>query len=129
MARRVLPKDISAPIYSLLERLESLLLRQSLPFPPYGLRIGEGKDVSFPSLPDQAAQYLSIGHYCKTWDDDLRREKFLLTDGPKTKLGKFGTIIKVPLAARQLCEFYEVKWESKFGTVELDQLLRGSSRR
>jgi hypothetical protein len=36
-ARRVLPKDISAPIYSLLERLETLLLRESLPFPPYGL--------------------------------------------------------------------------------------------
>jgi hypothetical protein len=85
-ARRVLPKDISAPIYSLLERLESLLLRESLPFPPYGLRIGEGKEVSFPNLPDQGAQYLPIGHYCETWDDDLRRKNFCFLTAQKQSL-------------------------------------------
>jgi hypothetical protein len=130
-ASRVLPKDVSEPIYSLLERLELLLLRESLPFPPYGLRIAQGQDVPYPTsqdqvvqnLRDQAVQYLPIGHCCPTWDDNLRRRRLLLSGGPKTKGGKFGTTLEVPLAERRLCDFYEVKWESKFGTIELDQLL------
>jgi hypothetical protein len=128
-ASRVLPKDVSEPIYSLLERLELLLLRESLPFPPYGLRMAQGQDVPYPTLEDHAVQYLPIGHYCPTWDDNLRRRRLLFSGGPKTKGGKFGTTIEVPLAERRLCDFYEVKWESKFGTVELDQLLGRSLRR
>jgi hypothetical protein len=122
-ASRVLPKDVSEPIYSMFERLELLLLRESLPFPPYGLRIAQGQDAVFPAFEDHSVQYLPIEHFCPTWDDNLRRQRLLLSGGPTTKGGKFGTTIEVPLAERRLGDFYEVKWESKFGTVELHQLL------
>jgi hypothetical protein len=55
-------------------------------------------------LEDHAVQYLPIGHYCPTWDDNLRRRRLLLSGGPKTKGGKFGTTIEVPLAERRLCD-------------------------
>jgi hypothetical protein len=100
-----------------------MLLRKSLPFPPYGLRIAQEQDLYFP-LEDYAARYLPISHYCPTWDDKLRRARLVLSSGPKTKRGKFGKILEVPLAERRLCDFYEIKWVSTFGTVELDQLLR-----
>jgi hypothetical protein len=38
-ARKTLPSEVTQPIYEILERWERDLLRSSLPFSPYGLRI------------------------------------------------------------------------------------------
>ena len=128
-ARRVLPSGITQPIYEILERWERDLLRSSLPFSPYGLRIRPANNdwMTFAngdySLVETARRCLPIAQLCPNWDEVLPQ--------PQEKRTKFGTVLRAPLSDTRINSAYEVMWRSAIVAerVNIDDLLRKFSPR
>lgn len=123
-AKRLLPSDVTRPIYEILERWERDFLRSSLPYPPYGLRIRRGNDdwlllvlsAYQNTFPDYTLETLrrssKLGEICPNWDAALPE--------PRTKPGKFGNVLCAPSGDRPVDWGYEVEWRTAvFPTQEL----------
>ncbi|HEY1934487.1 MAG TPA: hypothetical protein VGG99_20965 [Acetobacteraceae bacterium] len=139
-AKKLLPSEITRPIYEVLERWERDLLRSSLPYPPYGLRIRRAKSEwldlmlsAYKGEPlfygvENATKYglegRSIGELCPNWDAALPE--------PRSKQGRFGTTLHAPLAGSNLTWAYELEWRPAVfpeQEVNIDDLLRHFSPR
>lgn len=129
-AMRLLPSDLTSPIYEILERWEQDLLRSSLPFSPYGLRIRRANNgwMAFRDgnyhLVEYGIRDLPIGKLCENWETALPQ--------PQEKQGRY-RILKAPSADTRVSYVYEVKWLPVFidfhQTSTLDRLLREYSPR
>ncbi len=129
-AKRLLPNVITQPIYEILERWERDLLRSSLPFRPYGLRIRLANNdwMAFADgdyhLVETCRRSLPIGQLCPHWDEALPQ--------PQEKRAKYGgALLRAPLGDTLLNTVYEVVWQPAVfpETVSLDKLLRQFSPR
>jgi hypothetical protein len=138
-ANRLLPSEITRPIYEVLERWEHDLLRSSLPYPPYGLRIRRANSEWLDLLRsaykgellfwgvENATKYgldeRSIGELCPNWDAALPE--------PRSKQSRFGTTLYAPLADSKVTWAYELKWRPAVvpEQVNIDDLLRQFSPR
>ncbi len=139
-AKRLLPNEITRPIYEVLERWERDLLRSSLPYPPYGLRIrranSEWLDLMRCSYKgellfwgvEHATEYgladRSIGEFSPNWDAALPE--------PRSKEGRFGTTLQAPSADSKVTWAYGLEWRPAVfpeQEVNMDDLLRQFSPR
>jgi hypothetical protein len=128
-ARRTLPSDVTQPIYEILERWERDLLRSSLPFSPYGLRIRPPNtncwtfvDTDY-AFAETARRVSPVGELCPKWDESLPQ--------PQEKRTKFGAVLRAPLSDTQVNSVYQVIWRPATfpETVNIDKLLRQFSPR
>jgi hypothetical protein len=134
-AKRLLPIDITQPIYAILERWERDLIRSSLPYSPYRLRVRRAdawQSLVLSSYPDGFVACTEIGRrgsalreLCPSWDAILPE--------PRYKKGKFGNAMQAPEADHPLDWAYELEWRSEVfptGDVNVDALFgRYSPRR
>jgi hypothetical protein len=128
-ARRMLPADVTQPIYEILERWERDLLRSSLPFSPYGIRIRRANNdwMAFANgdywLAETARRCLPVGEVCPNWDEALPY--------PREKRTKYGAVLRAPASDTRINSVYEVIWQSAVfpETVRIDELLRQFSPR
>jgi hypothetical protein len=129
LAERVMPAGLTKPIYDILEQWERDLLRSSLPFPPYGLRVRRATFLDLISqdgsvhLVKLAHRSLQISELCSEWDQARPQ--------PSEKRGKYGEILRAPTGNEQINSFYEIAWRPVASTepVDLDNLLREFSPR
>jgi hypothetical protein len=127
-ASRTLPEKVTQPIYQILERWERDLLRSSLPFSPYGLRIRSANNnwMTFANgnyhLVETAYRCLPIRHLCPNWDEILPQ--------PREKRSKYGAL-KAPMSDTPVNSAYELIWRSAIlpEAVSIDDLLRHFSPR
>lgn len=124
-ASRTMPKNLTQPIYEVLEQWERDFLRSSLPFPPYGLRIRavdgwmDFADGSY-HLKELARRSLPISYLCPNWDEMI----------PQKKKSKYGSELIAPSGDTMVRDAYEVIWQDVVPRpVELDTLLRQFSPR
>lgn len=122
-ARRLLPDAATAPIYEILLRWEREMLRETLPFSPYGLRLKPkncatknemaGDEVFFEAL--RRAQPLNA--ICPNWDAALPQ--------PAEKKSKFGEMLRTPLGDDPIRKHYHFEWRrAVFPTeIKIDTLL------
>lgn len=138
-AKRLLPSEITRPIYEVLERWERDLLRSSLPYPPFGVRIRransewlalllpEHKNHPLSFQVETVTKYgledRSIGEFCPDWDAMLPE--------PRSKKGSFGTTLRAPSADNKIIWAYELEWQPAVfpEQVNIDDLLRQFSPR
>lgn len=137
-AKKLLPSEITRPIHEVLERWERDLLRSSLPYSPYGLRIRranmEWLNLLRPAYQGELLFYgvesatvynleeRSIGELCPNWDAALPE--------PRSKQGKFGTTLHAPPADRRVIWAYGLEWRPAVSEeVNIDALLRQFSPR
>lgn len=131
-ASRLLPPSTTEPLYELLTRLERALIRDTLPFPPFDVRLHVGHRAPIPDdeVSDLFAQYWPIDTLCPMWDEVLRRKRLLLRKGPREQVGRYGQVLRVPTGNTPLLEVYEVRWVAlPFQPETLDDLLRKYSPR
>lgn len=134
-AARVLPDVLTEPIYEILKRWEHSLLRSSLPFSPYGLRIRSANgwlafEGSEHHLVETVRQSCRIGEICPNWDEALRRRRLLLVKGPRERHDKYGAVVRVPSSDAPISSAYEVRWQPvSHHPVNVDSLLRQFSPR
>jgi hypothetical protein len=130
-AKRLLPNDVTQPVYEILERWEQQLLRLSLPFSPYGLRIRPANNewmafaARYDHLVELAHRSLPLTHLCPNWDAALPQ--------PPEKHLKYGNVLRAPSSDCIIESVYEVKWQTALvdfrWTAPLDVLLREFSPR
>jgi len=128
-AQRLLPSDFTKPVYDILERGEQYLLRSSLPFLPYDLRIRRANNewMGFAGQVDWLLEWarlrLHLGELCPGWDNALPQ--------PSAKKGKYGQMLYAPGGDSPIIAGYEVVWQPilPFEGVDLDKLLREFSPR
>jgi hypothetical protein len=95
-ARRTLHGDVTQPIYQILERWERDLLRSSLPFSPYGLRIRAANNnwMMFADgnyhLVEAARRCSPIGQLCPDWD--------AVQPEHQKKRTKYGAVLRAPMS-------------------------------
>jgi hypothetical protein len=121
-AKRLLPESLTAPIYKILGRWENDLLRTSLPYRPYGLRIRpagsnwievtETEELLF----EHMRRALKLNHVCAGWDAAL--------PVPPTRTGKYGTVY-APDGDQTISDAYWLGWRVVTfpAEVSIDQLL------
>lgn len=129
-ARRIMPNDITQPIYELLDRWEGHFLRSSLPFAPYRLRVRLANDdwMNFADgnfwLIEKTRHCLPVREFCPNWDEVLPQ--------PRTKRTKYGAALTAPTGESRLDWIYEVKWQPVLfdsqWQVDIDKLLGKFSR-
>lgn len=134
-AKKLLPIEITRPIYEWLEGWERDLLRSSLPYPPGGWRI---RGSEWQKLLHSAAENTlkravkngcKLGELCPNWDAALPE--------PRSKQGRFGTSLCAPLASSPVLLYYGLKWDphpapvhpTNSELVNIDDLLREFSSR
>jgi hypothetical protein len=139
-AKRLLPSEITRAIYEVLERWERDLLRSSLPYAPYGLRIRRANSEWLDLLRsaykcellfwgvENATKYgleeRTIGELCPNWDAALPE--------PRSKQGRFGTTLHAPSAGSKVTWAYGLEWRAAVfpeQKVNIDDLLRQFSPR
>jgi hypothetical protein len=123
-ARRALPSDITRPIYAILERWERDLLRSSLPFPPYGLRIRPSHRVEIADASDILVEKCCrhLGELCPNWDEAL----------PQPQVKRTGyRELRAPSGDTSLGHAYQMEWQVAVfpEAVRIDELLREFSPR
>lgn len=129
LAKRLLPNDVTQPIYRILRRWERDLLRSSLPFSPYGLRIRPANNdwMAFANgeywFTEANRPHLSVGELCPKWDQMLPQ--------PQEKCTKYGAVLRAPTSDTRINSVYEVIWQSAVfpEAVKIDELLRQFSPR
>jgi hypothetical protein len=122
LAKRTMPSDVTQPIYEILAQWEQDLLRSSLPFSPYGLRIRPANNdwMTFADgdyhLVEAARRSLPLGQVCQNWDEALPQ--------PPQKQAKFGVVLRAPSSGTQINFVYEVIWRSAIfpETVDIGKL-------
>jgi hypothetical protein len=132
-AKKLLPIEITRPIYEWLEGWERDLLRSSLPYPPGGWRI---RGSEWQKLLHSAAENTlncsvkngcELGELCPNWDAALPK--------PRRKQGRFGQSLYAPLASDPVRLYYGLEWRSApvhstdSELVNIDYLLREFSPR
>jgi hypothetical protein len=108
-AKRLMSSYVTRPIYEILENWEHDLLRSSLPFSPYDLRVRSANNawMAFADgnyhLVETCRRFLPVGELCPNWDETLPK--------PQEKRGKYGVVLRAPLADVPLNRVYEVMWQ------------------
>jgi hypothetical protein len=109
--------------------MEQDLLRSSLPFSPYGVRIRRANNewMAFANgdyhFVETCRRSLRICELCPGWDEALPQ--------PQEKRTRYGQLLSAPLGDTQVSSAYKVMWQSVAfpATVDIDQLLREFSPR
>jgi hypothetical protein len=128
-AKRLLSEHVTRPIYEILESWQRDLLRSSLPFSPYGLRVRPANNDwmafadGFYHLVELLRRSQAVGQLCPNWDEALPE--------PQEKRTKYGALLRAPFGDTPLNTVYEVVWRPAVfpETVSLDKLLRQFSPR
>lgn len=131
-AKRLLPSDLTRPIYEILGRWERDLLRSSFPLSPYGLRIraADNRWMDLVSqdgsdhLAEMACRMVPIHKLCPGWDEAVSQLQ--------QKRTKYGVVREASASNITLNDLYEVIWRSAIfpeQPVNIDQLLRRFSPR
>jgi hypothetical protein len=128
-ARRLLPESATAPIYDILRRWERELLRETLPFSPYGLRLRPvsrasanaiGGDDRFEAM---ARLSYSLGEVCPDWD--------AVRPQPLEKRSKYGEVLRAPTRDTPIRDAYSLELRTAVfpDVVKIDDLLGHFSHR
>jgi hypothetical protein len=128
-ARRLLPESATEGIYDILRRWERELLRETLPFSPYGLRVrplsrgsanaigGDDRFVAFvrPSL--------CLSEVCPDWDAMLPQ--------PLETRSKYGELLRAPTRDALIRDAYSLELRAAVfpDEVRIDDLLGHFSHR
>ncbi len=141
-AEKLLPIEITRPIYERLERWERDLLRSSLPYPPGGWRIRRAGTewqnllhsatknpltCAFENARKYGFEGCKLDEICPNWD--------VVLPEPRSKQGRFGTSLCAPPASSPVLLYYGLEWRSatvhstNSELVSIDDLLREFSPR
>lgn len=125
-AQRVLPEKATSAIYDLLRQQEALLLQDTMPFPPFDLRVRSKIRRPLRSYRDAnvliLASAATLNTICPRWDKLL--DKHGLIDGTqaRTKTCKYGTTLRVPTGDRFVRDNYSLEWFPWATDVDIDKM-------
>jgi hypothetical protein len=128
-ARRLLPESATAPIYDILRQWERELLRETLPFSPYGLRLRPLSRASANALggDDRLVALirpsLCLSEVCPDWD--------AVVPQPRETSSKYGELLRAPTGDTLIRDAYSLELRNAVisDEVKIDELLGHFSHR